>query len=397
MFTRSSSSRQSKSSGRHGHSRSNDGHSRGGRIRDLVGYGGRGLGGRNGEGMGWGREGLAMIEESPLLRRRQDPMRDISQGLGGMRLGGLSGIGDDHAGIEFGNRGFESGGLGRLGGSRAALNRGLRSGLGGLGGLSDITDTAGRRGGMTNLRGMTDLGGISGMSGIGGTGNIQQEVIDPRLLYDQEQDYDVNDLVDQQSGLPLVYGDPREIYGHEMGGPGMEGYPVPMGGGPGMMAGGSRGSPAGDLRCGISVGRRENLLRDPRLGLDRAGLQGPGSPHLQPGPFNGGLHSPLRSPLRSPFRSPQSSSRDGPQQMPPHQHPSMNYRPPYVEEYEGLSEQDIQDIMSMQGGDHHFWGPEYGDASGYDGHGTPEQGGYLGFRRMGFMNGHHQEQNHGHG
>jgi hypothetical protein len=383
MFSRPSSSRHSKCSGCHSHSRSNADHSRGGRSRDLINYGSRDLGGRNSERKGCGLESRAMLDESPFLRQRQDLMQELSHGLGRMRLGGLDRMDDTLGHRKLGGRGFASAGVKRLG---APPSRGLRNKLDGL---DDRMEATVQRGRISGLRGMAGLGGTGCFKGME---NMQQQAIDPRLPYGLEQGYDVNDVTDQQQGLLPLYSDPHELYTTR--GYNMEDDPMPLRGGLGIMAGGPRGGLLGGLWDRLPAGRRERLFRDSPVDLGGASFQSPDSRHPQPGRVSGSLGSPLHSLHRSPLRSPQPSLRDGqvrhpdpwqqrPQEEPPHQHSPMNYRTPYVEEYDGLSDQDIQDIMSTGGVGHHFWGPDYGDTGGYDGYEPSNQGGHLRFEGTG--------------
>jgi hypothetical protein len=94
-------------SDRSSHCRSGDRcHSRGSRSHGLGGLGSGGriddmeFGGRpspfgrhsrsvrNGEHIGWGREGAVRPEDTPMLRRRRGSMSELMEGMGGMNLGG---------------------------------------------------------------------------------------------------------------------------------------------------------------------------------------------------------------------------------------------------------------------------------------------------------------------
>ncbi|KAH7411140.1 hypothetical protein BKA64DRAFT_704242 [Cadophora sp. MPI-SDFR-AT-0126] len=256
------------------------------------GYVRRGLGGRGGEKIGWGRHGAVRLDDPP-LRRSRDEIEDgmVSSRVMG-RMGGLGGQG----GIDsFSRRGCIDpfGGLGGMGGSR---------GLRGLGGIDEM---GGRDLLSSPMIGRAPLGSLRAPMF-----NNQQPFADNPMLGPREQN----------------------LFRPE----------------PGM------GNPLQDRFMGV----RQGLMDPLDLGMRSPSLRSGGSfdmramdrPRMPYGPFQG---SPLQLQSRHP-----------------------NYRPPYVEDYEG-SEMEaelaahhaaLQQMQMMNGaaGGNPFYYDEgqYGDTFG---------------------------------
>ncbi|PVH82155.1 hypothetical protein DL98DRAFT_570716 [Cadophora sp. DSE1049] len=266
------------------------------------GYGRRGLGGRGGEKIGWGRQGAVRLDDPP-LRRSRDEMED---GMGSSRAMGRIGELGGQGGIDPFAR---EGGIDPFGGP---------GGMGGLGGM-------GRPGGMGGMGGRDFLGGpLMGRTPLGS----------PRVpMFNNQQPFADNPMLGlrQRNLLRPELGMESPLQGQFMGA--RQGLMDPLG----------LGMRSPSLRSGGSFDMRA---------MDR--------PRMPYGPFQG---SPMQLQNRHP-----------------------NYRPPYVEDYEG-SEMEaelaahqlaLQQMQMMNGGvggnPFYFDDGQYGDAFG----GGPMMSGGLG-------------------
>ncbi|KAH7355093.1 hypothetical protein BKA65DRAFT_475555 [Rhexocercosporidium sp. MPI-PUGE-AT-0058] len=282
------------------------------------GYGRRGLGGRGGEKIGWGRQGAVRLDDPPLRRSREEM--------------------DDRVG------------------SPSAMGR-----MGGLGAQGGI-DPFARRGGIDSLGRLGGLGGAGGMGGMGGIGG-------------------------------------RDLFGGQ----------VPM------MGRNPLNSPRTPMFNGRQSSTEDPMLRLRQRGLLRPdfGMESPGQDHFMGA--RQGLMDPLGLGMRSPSlrpggsfdiyamdrpRMPYGPFQGSPMQL---QNRHMNYRPPYVEDYEGseveaeLAQQAAMQQMMMNGAgganpfffDDGQYGDEYGGMGHMIGGGLggmmPGMGGGMGGGMMGGM------------
>jgi hypothetical protein len=115
--------------------------------------------------MGFGREGGARVDDTPMLRRRGGSMSELMDGIGGLYLGGggRSSLGSRGSSLFGGRLPMDDDLIGGLGGRREGLSgRGI--GMGGLGSRDSLLN--GRAG---QLGGSGRLGGSSQGSTIAGT------------------------------------------------------------------------------------------------------------------------------------------------------------------------------------------------------------------------------------